>query len=146
HLDRGDPRAGAQQRAREPAGAGPDLEHRPAGEIARNGRDAGQQLLVEQEVLPERLRRAEPVRGDHFAQRRKRHAAARRAAISPAVRIAAIVALALALPEPAMPKAVPWSGEVRTTGSPSVMLTPWSKSSAFSGTSAWSWYIAMATS
>ena len=52
----------------------------------------------------------------------------------------------LAWPEPAMSRAVPWSGEVRTNGKPSVTLTPPSKSSAFSGISAWSWYMQIAAS
>ena len=69
--------------------------------------DAAEQLLVEQEVLPERLRRAEPVRGDDLAQRGEGQAAARRAAISPAMRIAAIIAPGSARRLPAMPNAVP---------------------------------------
>ena len=42
-----------------------------------------------------------------------------------------------ALPVPAMSSAVPWSGDVRTKGNPSVILTPpVSKSTVFSGISA----------
>ncbi len=51
-----------------------------------------------------------------------------------------------ALPVPARSKAVPWSGEVRTNGSPSVTLTPRSKASVLIGISAWSWYMATAAS
>ena len=51
-------------------------------------------------------------------------------------RIAAIIAPGWASRCPAMPKAVPWSGEVRMIGRPSVTFTPSSKSSALIGISA----------
>ena len=40
----------------------------------------------------------------------------------------------LAVPLPAMSYAVPWSGEVRMNGSPSVQLMPVSKPIIFNGT------------
>src|SRR5690606_11778285 len=51
-----------------------------------------------------------------------------------------------AIPLPAMSSAVPWSGDVRTNGSPSVTLTPPSTSSVLIGISAWSWYMQIAAS
>ncbi len=60
--------------------------------------------------------------------------------------IAAIRLVGSARPVPAMLKAVPWSGEVRMIGRPSVVFTPWCMSSVFSGISAWSWYMPIATS
>ena len=50
---------------------------------------------------------------------------------------------ASALFRPAMSKAVPWSGLVRTIGSPSVMLTALSQPSSFTGIRPWSWHIAI---
>ena len=61
-----------------------------------------------------------------------------RAASRAARRIAAIRLAGSARPLPAMSKAVPWSGEVRTNGRPSVTLTAWSKASVLIGISAWS--------
>src|SRR5690606_30835060 len=112
-------------------GAGADLVDPPPGEIAGDRRDPVQQPLVEDEVLAERPGSGETVPRDHLAQRRQlvqpAHAAARRAAHSPAVRIAEIIAPGSARSLPAMSKAVPWSGEVRTIGNPSVTLIPSSK-------------------
>ena len=71
HLDRGHAGAGAQQGARQPAGTGAHLEHRLARKVAGHRGDPVEQLLVEQEVLPQRLRCAETMAGDHFAQRRE---------------------------------------------------------------------------
>src|SRR3712207_1176757 len=45
-------------------------------------------------------------------------------------------------PVPAMSKAVPWSTEVRMTGSPTLMLTPASMPRTLTGPWPWSWYIA----
>src|SRR5207253_100847 len=57
-------------------------------------------------------------------------------------RRATVTALAklrgLALPCPARPKAVPWSGLVRTNGRPRVTFTASSKSTALSGARPWS--------
>ena len=58
--------------------------------------------------------------------------------IRSAIRSAAIRLVGSARFCPAMSKAVPWSGEVRTIGRPSVMFTPLAMSSVFSGISAWS--------
>jgi hypothetical protein len=56
HLDGGDLCAGAQQGAGQPAGAGADLQHLACpAELAGDGGDAIEQLLVEQEVLAQRL-------------------------------------------------------------------------------------------
>ena len=52
--------------------------------------------------------------------------------------IAAIRLVGSARPVPAILNAVPWSGEVRMIGRPSVVFTPWCISSVFSGISAWS--------
>ena len=43
-----------------------------------------------------------------------------------------------ALPVPARSKAVPWSGEVRTIGSPRLMFTAASNATVLIGISAWS--------
>ncbi len=43
---------------------------------------------------------------------------------------------------PAMAYAVPWSGEVRTTGIPAVKFTPVLKAMDLNGIRPWSWYIA----
>ena len=54
-LDRGDARAGGEQRAGKAAGTWPHLQHLLVLQVARHGRDARQELSVEEEVLPERL-------------------------------------------------------------------------------------------
>ena len=54
-LDGGDMRAGTKQSAREAARTRPDLVGTCAREIAWNARDAIEELLVEQEVLAQRL-------------------------------------------------------------------------------------------
>ena len=48
----------------------------------------------------------------------------------------------LALPCPAMSNAVPWSGLVRTIGSPTVTFTALSHPRSFTGIRPWSWYMA----
>ena len=45
---------------------------------------------------------------------------------------------ASATPFPAMSKAVPWSGDVRAKGRPSVALTPVAKASSLKAMSPWS--------
>ena len=60
-----------QQPAGKPAGPGAHLEHVAGGKIARLAGDLGGEVEVEQEVLPQRLARREPVRRDHLAQRRQ---------------------------------------------------------------------------
>ena len=106
-FDRRHPRSGAQQGAGQPAGAGPDLQHRPVSQRPRHGSDPVEQILVEQEVLAQRLRCAEAMAGDNLAQRGQAHSAARCTAASAAIFIAAMVAPGLAAPVPAMAKAVP---------------------------------------
>ena len=65
-------RAGSQQRAGQAAGAGADLIDASApSSVPGIARDPVEQLLVEQEILAERLARAEPVPRDHLAQRRQ---------------------------------------------------------------------------
>ncbi len=73
-------------------------------------------------------------------------AAVRRRPRSAASRRAAMKLVGRALPVPARANAVPWSGEVRTNGRPSVTLTPRSKASVLRGISAWSWYMATTAS
>jgi hypothetical protein len=137
--------APARSSAGEAAGAGADFEDIGARKLAGNGRDAVEQLFVEQEILAERLGREQPVAGDDLAQRgssgRESRARSCRQCWRGAGRIRrpgegrdhrAGPREAL----PAMSKAVPWSGEVRMIGRPSVTLTPSSKSSAFIGISA----------
>src|SRR5690606_23313410 len=63
-----------------------------------------------------------------------------------AIRIAATRLRGSALPLPAMSKAVPWSGLVRTNGRPIVTFTPSSRPRYFTGISPWSWYMATTTS
>ena len=142
-LDRDDLGAGAEQGAGQPAGARADLVDALAVERPGHSRDPVEQLLVEQEILAERLRRAEAVARDHLAQRRQRRPRRSRRG-EPARAFAGGAdrgdhrARIGACRWPAMSKAVPWSGEVRTIGRPSVTLTPSSKCSVFSGISAWS--------
>ena len=71
HLDRRDARTGAQQGAGQTARAGADFEHLPARQIAGDRGDAVEQLLVEQEVLPQRLGCAEAVTRDDVAKGRE---------------------------------------------------------------------------
>ena len=60
-----------QQAPGQPAGAGADLEHVAARQLAGQPRDLGGKVEVEQEVLPQRLFCHQPVIGDHLAQRRQ---------------------------------------------------------------------------
>ncbi len=112
-LDRGDRGARLQQCAGQPARAGADLEDFGAGQVARHLGDARQQLMVEQEILPQRLACAETVPADDVTKRRQfghrlsAVASTRRSACAAAMRIAAIIAPGLASSVPAMPKAVP---------------------------------------
>src|SRR5205085_5113083 len=105
--------AGAEQGAGEAAGAGADFVDALPREIAGNPGDAVEQLLVEEEILAERLGGGEPVAGDDLPERGEAvqafgHAdTARRRAAAPAVLSAAIIAPGWAWPWPAMAKAVP---------------------------------------
>ena len=117
-LDRGHLCARGEQRSRQAAGTGPDLQHLGARKRSRHRRDAGEQLPIEQEILPQRLAGAQTVPGDDVAQggegRRRRtgrrgiaHARARRSAACPAIAIAAIIAPGCARSLPARLNAVP---------------------------------------
>ena len=137
-LDRDDaPGAQREQRAGQPAGAGADLDDGGVFERGRGARDARGEVEVEQEILSERFSRRQRVLLDHVAQRRKvvdrAHAGCATAAIRAASRNAAIRLDGLARPVPAMSKAVPWSGEVRMNGKPSVTLTASSNASVLTG-------------
>ena len=106
-------------------------------------RDAPRQIEIEQEVLAEPFAGVEPVCGDCLAQRRQgrdriHFQMLRRRAISSAISMAAIRLAGSARPVPAMSSAVPWSGEVRTNGNPTVTFTPPEKSIVLIGISAWS--------
>ena len=71
-LDRDDARGRRfEERAGEAAGAGADFHHRRAGERLRAADDPAGQVEVEQEMLAESLPGAEPVPGDHLAERRE---------------------------------------------------------------------------
>src|ERR1700682_2884436 len=142
-LDRDDTRSTfREQRAGEPGGGGTHLDHRHTFKRPGRARDAGGQVEVEEEVLSERFPRLQFETADDFAQRREfRHfaatvvsAAARRSASFSAARRLA----GLARPVPARSNAVPWSGEVRTNGSPSVTLTARSNAIVLIGARTWS--------
>src|SRR6202042_731585 len=112
-----------QERACQAAGAGAHLDNGNARQRPRRAGDLPGQVEIEEEVLAERLAGLEPVRRDHFAQAwqavgREAHRVNRSASLSAAMRLAG-----LATPFPAISNAVPWSGEVRTNGRPSVTLT-----------------------
>src|SRR5690606_2536000 len=112
-----------------------------------------------QEILPELFFRREPMGGNDFAKRRKGvdlhpavladftagangscYCAACRCALVPvslsASRMAARKLAVEPLPLPAISKAVPWSGEVRTIGRPSVTFTAASNATVLIGISA----------
>src|SRR3546814_11849379 len=89
-----------------------DLEGGLAFQRAGNGGDAVQQLLVQQEILAQRLARLQSMGGDHLSQRRERPTGigshgpqqpgvSRARAASAAILIAAIIAPGLALSVPA---------------------------------------------
>ena len=116
-----------------PPGPGPTSTTVDSCERAGRARDARREIEVEQEVLAERLARRQLVAPDHLAQRRQVVDRAHRGATAAPVvcgaanraarRSAAIRLVGSARPVPAMSNAVPWSGEVRTSGRPSVTLT-----------------------
>src|SRR5262249_1487653 len=117
-------RPARDQRAREPAGAGTDFDDGDARERAGGAGNAGGEVEVEKKILPERLAGDEAVAADHVAQGRQviercRHRAATALRAAGAVsrdarRSAATRLEGSACPVPAMSKAVPWSGDVRT--------------------------------
>ena len=141
-LDRDDALgAQRQQRARQAAGAGADLDDGRAFERACGARDPRGEVEVEQEVLAEGFARRQGMFANDVAQRRQIVDRAHEglvAAIRAASRNAATRLDGLALPVPAMSKAVPWSGEVRMNGNPSVTLTASSNAIVLIGISAWS--------
>ena len=124
---------------------------------AGRSRDAAREIEIEQKILAESAFRLQPVPFDDLAQGRQaigreqafvQAARSRRGGVAsrPASRKAAIRLAGRARPVPAISKAVPWSGEVRRKGKPSVTLTASSKASVLIGIKAWSWYIASAAS
>ena len=70
-LDRCHMGTGAQQCAGQAAGAGADFDDVLAADIAGAARDLGRQVKVEQEILPQRFLRHQPVAVDDVAQRRQ---------------------------------------------------------------------------
>ena len=119
------------------ARTGADLDGLGVAHITGQAGDLAGQVEIEQEVLAKAFLGAEIMRGNNLAQGREPVFAhdARCPAISPAVRIAATRLSGRAVMEAAISKAVPWSGEVRTIGRPSVMFTPPWKSSVLTGIS-----------
>jgi len=88
------------------------------------------------ETTIERAALAPPGRGRRAAApKRRRQAEASRTAR----RNASIMEEGSAVPEPAMSKAVPWSGDVRTKGRPMVVLTPRRKAAVLKAAMPTSW-------
>ena len=129
-----------EQRPGQAARTRPDLDHRRLGKIAGRSCHLAGEVQVEQEILPERLLRLEPVALDDLAKRGKSvEAHFGRASLSASCRASLSAAIRLsgrATPFPAMLKAVPWSGEVRIKGRPSVTFTVSSNASVLAGISA----------
>ena len=126
-----------EQRPGQATGAGADLDHGAGRKISGGAGNARGQVEVEQEILAERLLRVEAVRTDHLAQGRQAvdlaHSRFSGSARTAAMRNAAARLCGLALPVPAISKAVPWSGEVRTKGRPRVTFTVSSKAMVLTG-------------
>src|SRR5690606_13053570 len=144
-------RALGEERAGQPARPRPDLDHSQGAEVARRPGDPAGPVEVVGGGLAERPSRRQPVPGDARAGRRQADApavaaAARWLASRAARRRAWMRLVGSALPVPAMSSAVPWSGEVRTNGRPSVTLTVSAKASALTAISPWSWYMHSAAS
>ena len=97
-------------------------------------------------MLSEPLAGVEAVGGDDLAQRRQTgeavHGGGRSGPAAPGHVVGHAQpgdqARRIARPVPAISSAVPWSGDVRTKGRPSVTLTPPAKSTVLIGISAWS--------
>ena len=115
-LDRDDPVCtGAEQRPRQAARAGADLDDGRVIERSGGAGNPAGQIKVEQEILAKPLACGDPVTSDDLAQRRQRRvrgaasqpAAPRLVASSAASRSAAIRLSARALPCPAIVNAVP---------------------------------------
>ena len=94
-----------------------------------------QDIAVDEKVLPECLARTDVEFGKQLTDLRERHFVVANCA---AMLIAAIIPSGRATPLPAMSGAVPWSGDVRMNGSPSVRFTPLSKAINLNGASPWS--------
>src|SRR3954469_19402894 len=116
-------RAEREQRPSQPARPRPDLDHGDALQRPRAAGDLRREVQVQEEVLAQRALGREVMVSDDVAQRRQAVDRAHKAS-RPASRSAAMRLSGRAKPRPAMSNAVPWSGEVRTKGSPSVTLTP----------------------
>src|ERR1700728_1668144 len=137
-----------EERAGQSARAGTDLDYAHAREWGGRARYARREIEIKKEVLPERFPGDDAVSAYDLAKRRQVRArevsdTPSRAGVSALARraprrSAAIKLVASARPLPAMSNAVPWSGEVRTKGRPSVTLTAWSNASVLIGISAWS--------
>ena len=122
-----------QQRAGEPAGAGADLDRRAGVERRRRRARCGRvRLRSSRKCWPSALV-APPGRGARSpraaAAARRRAESLRRAGCGSAMpaghaRARRSGSSDWRMPVPAMSSAVPWSGEVRTKGRPSVTLTP----------------------
>src|SRR6185369_4731487 len=109
-LDRDHCRTGVEKCAGQTAGARSDLVNRAALERPRDRGDPRKKLTVQNEILAERLARAEAVSSDDVAERLRAGAhavAARFNAHSAAIRIAAAIGRGSALSWPAMSNAVP---------------------------------------
>jgi hypothetical protein len=110
-LDRNDmARPGGEERPRQPAGTGADLDDGGLVERPGGAGDAAGQVEIEEEVLAERFARPDAVPGDDLAQRRQRRDqpdAARLAAMRAARRSAARKLSGRARPRPAIASAVP---------------------------------------
>ena len=115
---------GLEQRHGDRAAPGTDLDQAVAGLRRDGAHDAVDRPGIVQEVLAEALLGA--------AQGR------RAAQSSTASRTAARRLPASARPVPARSRAVPWSTEVRTIGSPSVTFTPWPNAARLSTGRPWS--------
>ena len=102
--------AGFQERARQPARAGADLDHRLPAQIAGGADDAPREVEIEQEMLAQTSPGADAVAGDDLAERRqgfsqrpsRRPVRARVSAIRAASLSAAIRLSGRAVPVPAM--------------------------------------------
>src|SRR5205807_6918290 len=135
--------AAFEQRRGERAAPGPDLHQMIPDPGRERARDAQDHRGVVEEVLAEALAARRPAarsdggggggRGARQARHQRRCAARRLAS-----RTAALKLRESARPLPARSSAVPWSGEVRTIGSPSVTLTARSKPACFTTGSPWS--------
>src|SRR5580704_14010362 len=101
---------GIEQRAGQPAGSGSNLDRGAGADIAGGADNARAQIEVEQEMLAKRLVGIQAVTRDHIAQRSERaghaRAAARRRAISSAMRMAAMRLVGSAIPWAAISSAV----------------------------------------